>query len=354
MISPPDVHLLDQPPMAVLDLYGRMFSYTSSRSFKGVQPAMWQCSDESQGIKRSLFGYVYNCPVFNLGRVGALIDAQRLLPAGRHGQDLVIFGGSHIGSHLIDGIGHVERVNGSISPCCGMLYRVLKDYLHLYRRARGLIRLFREGSSLRIEIPYKYLFVPRAADSPQLKLHIERLVEGNALRDSGNGKVYRLNGEFAQKHDFAIRELDGDGCVIGDLLESDHFTFVQKLDYDSQDIGDLITTSVFGFMNEIVTSAQPHRRLADINTWRQFHHLINYLTDHFELRDRNIFIVAGLCIDHSVRLNTIIPQFGFLLEGGQVLDAKYFGPKEINSLLNSNTPTLPDYTFMQYAGVSSA
>lgn len=100
MISPPDPHLLDQPEMSVLDLYGRMVSFTRSQNFECVQPAMWQCSDESQGIKRALFGYVYNWPVFNLGRVGALIDEQRLNPAGRHGQDLVIFGGSHIGVHL--------------------------------------------------------------------------------------------------------------------------------------------------------------------------------------------------------------------------------------------------------------
>ncbi|OQY17461.1 MAG: hypothetical protein B6I36_08935 [Desulfobacteraceae bacterium 4572_35.1] len=351
MISPPDVRLLDQPSLSVMDLYGRMFAYTSAKKFVGIQPAMWQCSDESQGIKRSLFGYVYNCPVFNLGRVGALVDEQRLIPAGRHGQDLVIFGGSHIGSNVIDGIGHVDRVSGHTSPCCGMLYRVLKDYLHLYRRAYGLIRLFREGSSFRIEIPYKYLFVPRATTTPQFKLHVEQLVDGNALRDSGNGKVYRLNKEFAKRHEFAVRQLDSVGCAIGDLLESDHFTFVQKLDYDSKEIGDLITTSVFGFMSEVVTSVNPHRRLADINTWRQFHHLVTYLTDHFELRDRNIFIVAGLCLDHSVRLNSIVPQFGFLLEAGQVLTAKYFGPVEINELLNSQEPMLPDYTFMQYAGV---
>ncbi|MCD6527921.1 MAG: hypothetical protein J7K75_13115 [Desulfuromonas sp.] len=354
MISPPDPRLLDQPAMAVLDLYGRMLSYTRSKNFQGVQPAMWQCSDESQGIKRALFGYVYDWPVFNLGRVGALIDEQRLIPAGRHGQDLVIFGGSHIGSQLKNGIGHVERVNGTNSPCCGMLFRVLKDYLQLYQRASCLIRLFREGSSPRIEIPYKYLFMPRASDRPQLKLYVERLVEGSALRDSGHGKIYRLNREFANHHDFAIRQLDSEGRLIADMLDSDHFAFVQKLNHDSQEAEDLIITSVFGFMSEIVTSPHPHRRLADIHTWRQFHLLTNYLTDRFELRDRNVFIVAGLCIDHSVRLNTIIPQFGFLLENGRVLDAEYFGPEEINALLNRHPPTLPEKSFMEYAGVSRA
>lgn len=353
MISPPDPHLLDQPEMSVLDLYGRMVSFTRSKNFERVQPAMWQCSDESQGIKRALFGYVYDWPVFNLGRVGALIDEQRLNPAGRHGQDLVVFGGSHIGLHLKNGIGHVERVNGMQSPCCGMLYRVLRDYLHLYRRASCLIRLFREGSSPRIEIPYKYLFVPRATAQPQLKLHVDRLVEGSALRDSGHGKIFRLNEQFASHHEFAIRQLNNEGRVIADLLDRDHFTFVQKLNYDSPEADDLITTSVFGFMSEIVTSAHPHRRLADIHTWRQFHHLTTCLTDHFELRDRNIFIVAGLCIDHSVRLNTIIPQFGFMLENGRVLDAEYFGPVEINALLRRHTPILPDDNFMHYAGVSS-
>ncbi|MBN2888896.1 MAG: hypothetical protein JXO49_06090, partial [Deltaproteobacteria bacterium] len=166
MISPPSAQLLDQPAMAVLELYGRMFSLTRQKGFKAIQPAMWQCSDESQGIKRALFGYVYNWPVFNLGRVGALVDQQRLNPAGQHGQDLVIFGGSHVGSQHRDGIGYITRVNGHDSPCCGMLYRVLKDYLQLYRRASGLIRLFREHDQLRIEIPYKFLFVPRADSHP--------------------------------------------------------------------------------------------------------------------------------------------------------------------------------------------
>ena len=352
MIAPPDVRLLDQPAVPVLDVYGRMRAYTRSKNFTGIQPVMWQCSDESQGIKRSLFGYVYNCPVFNLGRVGALLDEQRLLPASQHGQDLVIFGGSHIGVPEIEGIGHVERVNGSVSPCCGMLYRVLKDYLQLYRRASMLIRLFREGSSQRIEIPYKYLFAPRAAKHPQLKLHLERLVEGNALRDSGRGKVYRLSSEFATQHQFIVRQLDAEGRAIHDLLDSDHFTFVQKIDYDSQEIGDLITASVFGFMSEIVTAAHPHRRLANIHTWRQFHCLTNYLTDNFDLGKRNVFVVAGLTIDHSVRLNSIVPQFGFVLEGGQILEAEYFGPQEINALLNDFQPELPEYSFMQYAGVS--
>lgn len=351
MIAPPDVRLLDKPPMPVLDLYGRMRAYTRSKNFVGVQPAMWQCSDESQGIKRSLFGYVYNCPVFNLGRVGALLDEQRLVPAGHHGQDLVIFGGSHIGTPEIDGIGYVERVNGTKSPCCGMLYRVIKDYLHLYRRASSLIRLFSEGSNLRIEIPYKYLFAPRAKNLPQLKLHLERLVAGSAVRDSGRGKVYRLNSEFANQHQFVVRQLDADGRSINDLLESDHFTFVQKIDYDSHDAGDLITASAFGFMSEIVTAARPHLRLANIHTWRQFHRLVNHLTDHFHLAERNIFVVAGLTIDHSVRLNTLVPQFGFLLEGGQVLQAEYFGPNEINQLLGDCQPELPQNSFMQYAGV---
>ena len=80
-IAPPSEILLDQPAMELMELFGRMRSLTEQVGFRGTLPAVWQCSDESQGNKKSLFGYVYDCPVFNLGRVGALLDPTRLGPA---------------------------------------------------------------------------------------------------------------------------------------------------------------------------------------------------------------------------------------------------------------------------------
>ena len=102
-IAPPDENLLDLQPMELMDLFGRMRSLTDKAGFTGTLPAIWQCSDESQSIKKSLFGYTYNCPSFNLGRVGALLDPTRLATAAHHGNDLVIFGGSHIGAAEQDG-----------------------------------------------------------------------------------------------------------------------------------------------------------------------------------------------------------------------------------------------------------
>ena len=70
-ISPPVETFLAQPEMALMSLFGRMRSFTEGAGFSDTLPIVWQCSDESQSIKKSLFGYVYDCPVFNLGRVGA-------------------------------------------------------------------------------------------------------------------------------------------------------------------------------------------------------------------------------------------------------------------------------------------
>ena len=115
-IAPPAERFLDQPPMELMDLYGRMNFLASQSGFSQILPAVWQCSDESQGIKKALLGYVFDCPVFNLGRVGGLLDPRRLVPASHHGQDLVILGGSHHGVREVEGIGHVERIHGKIAP----------------------------------------------------------------------------------------------------------------------------------------------------------------------------------------------------------------------------------------------
>ena len=111
-ISPPVETFLDQPDINLMELFGRMRSFTAASSFEEPLPVVWQCSDESQAIKKSLFGYVYDCPVFNLGRVGALMDPSRLIPASHHGRDLVILGGSHLGGTEDSGAGYVERVHG--------------------------------------------------------------------------------------------------------------------------------------------------------------------------------------------------------------------------------------------------
>ena len=124
--APPPEQLLDQPEMELMDLFGRMRSLAVTAGFSGTLPALWQCSDESQAIKKALFGYVFDCPVFNLGRVGALLDPTRLGPASHHGHDLVVLGGSHIGSRQEDGIGYVERVHGKVAPCCGKLTRATR------------------------------------------------------------------------------------------------------------------------------------------------------------------------------------------------------------------------------------
>ena len=135
-ISPPLETLLDQPPMGLMELFGRMRSLTDEAGFDGTLPIVWQCSDESQKIKKSLFGYVYDCPVFNLGRVGAL---DRSEPS-----DSGITSRSGPGyswrephrRHRGGWIGYVERIHGKVAPCCGMLNRLMSPY-HDPLPARG-------------------------------------------------------------------------------------------------------------------------------------------------------------------------------------------------------------------------
>lgn len=352
-ISPPQESLLAQPPMQLMSLFGRMRSLTDAAGFSGTLPIVWQCSDESQKIKKSLFGYVYDCPVFNLGRVGALIDPTRLVPASHHGRDLVILGGSHLGGTEQDGVGLVQRIHGKVAPCCGMLHRLLGPYLELYQRASTLITVKRDADGLKIEIPYKYLLRKSTDehDHPHLHLVLEKLVTGEPLCDASHGKVYHLHAEIAQRHRQDLAGVGPDPVSFGKLLEPAMFFYTKRLDTTSHDPDNLLERSVFDFMPDIVTSAYPHRRIADVNTWRQFHRLAAYLTDSFDTGERNILLIAGLTLDHTIKRNTFIPQFGFWMREGRALQARYYGAPEINALLNEQPVYMPEITFLQYAGI---
>jgi hypothetical protein len=352
-ISPPPEQLLDQPPMELMDLFGRMYNQAAGAGFTGILPALWQCSDESQSIKKALLGYVFDCPVFNLGRVGALLDPTRLGPAAHHGHDLVILGGSHLGAHQEDGIGFVERVHGKVAPCCGKLMQVLDEYLQLYRRAASLVSLLKGADdAMYVEIPYKYLFRKPPSDTARIHLQLRRLVEGEALSDSSHGKIYRLHPEFTARHELVLSPMArGRARPIWELLTADSFHFTKRLDKESYDPLIMLEVSIFDFLPDIVTSHHPHRRLSDVHTWRQFHRLASFLTDSFDTGERNILVVAGLTLDHSIRRNTFIPQFGFLMTQGRALQALYYGPPEVNELLLGQPVHRPAKTFFEYAGV---
>jgi len=351
-IAPPPEASLDHPPMGLMDLLGRMRSLTDQAGFAGTLPAIWQCSDESQMIKKALFGYVYDCPTFDLGRVGALLDPTRLLTASHHGHDIVILGGSHIGAHEEDGIGYVSRVHGKVSSCCGMLQRLLHEYRQVYRRAAQLITVKREGGEILIEIPYKYLFRKPAGETARIQIHLEKLIEGEAVQEGSLGKIYRLLPNVVNNHPQVTTGLGAAPQPVGEILDAQSFSFIKKVNHDSMEPRHMLESSMFAYMPEIVTSRHPHRRLCDITTWRQFHRLAAYLTDSFDSGDRNVLVVAGLTLDHSVKHNTFIPQFGFWMEQGRALHARYFNPAELNSLLASQQVYRPPQTFLEYAGVS--
>ncbi len=350
-IAPPLESLLDQTPMDLMELYGRMRSLTDEAGFTGTLPAIWQCSDESQSIKKALFGYIYNCPTFNLGRVGALLDPSRLATAAHHGKDIVILGGSHIGAEESGGLGYIKRVNGPLATCCGMLARVLDDYLRVYRRATQLIKISQEDATFKVEVPYKYLFEKPVSDSVRIVIHLKSLIAGEALGEGTLGKIYRLNPEIiAAKSEF-LQSLQSKPQPIGPLLTPELFSFRKKLDHDSHEPQHMLEVSVFDFLAEIVAAPFPHRRLCNINTWRQFHRIASFITDSFDGSDINIFVLAGLTIDHTIRHNTVIPQFGFWMEHGRALEARYFGPIEINKLLAEQQIYRPPVTFLEYAGL---
>jgi len=350
-IAPPADSLLDRDPMDLMELYGRMRSLTDCGGFSGTLPAIWQCSDESQSIKKALFGYVYNCPSFNLGRVGGLLDPTRLATAAHHGKDMVIFGGSHIGAEEADGFGFIQRVSGQRVPCCGMLGRVLDEYLRVYRRATQLIKVFRENDRFLVEIPYKYLFEKARDNSARIVLRLTDLVAGNALREGAQGKIYPLNPAVTAGHEALAAAIGEQPQPFGALLTRELFSFRKKLDPESHEPKAMLEVSVFDFLPEIVSSPFPHRRLCNINTWRQFHRIASFITDAFDGSDKNIFVIAGLTIDHSIRHNRVVPQFGFWMEQGRALEACYYGPAEVTTLLAAQQVYTPPMTFLEYAGL---
>ena len=351
-IAPPPEEFLDQPEMELMDLFGRMRSFTDGAGFSGVLPAIWKCSDESQGIKKALYGYFFSCPGFNLGRVGALLDPNRLATASHHGKDLVILGGSHIGAVEKEGVGYIQRVHGKVVPCCGMLHSVLQEYLDVYRRAAHLTKISRGSEGFLVEVPYKYLFRKPPGDTARIQIRLNRLVNGEALREGTLGKIYHLHRELAAEHQAELADLTAEPRPIGPLLGPDGFSFVKQIDHDSLDPRQMLEAALFDFLPEVVSSKSPHRRICDVNTWRQFHRIAAYLTDILDARDRHVLVIAGLTIDYSVRRNTFIPQFGFWMEHGQALQARYYGPAELSALLAEQKVFRPSETFLEYAGVS--
>ncbi|PLY01302.1 MAG: hypothetical protein C0624_10720 [Desulfuromonas sp.] len=351
-ISPPAEQLLELPEMNLMELYGRLRSLTDAAGFSGTLPAIWQCSDESQAIKKALFGYAYNSPSFNLGRVGALLDPTRLATAAHHGHDLVVVGGSHIGADERNGIGYIERVHGQVAPCCGMLRRMLEEYLQVYRRASQLIKVFRVAGPVKVEVPYKYLFRKPVGETVRLQLHLERLVDGEALGEGSLGKVYRLHPELSEALSEHLPELGSTPTPIGPLLRPQLFSFSKVIDAESREPKQMLEASVAEFLPEIVTARYPHRRLCDVHTWRQFHRIASYITDAFDGSGRNIFVLAGLTIDYSIRRNTFVPQFGFWMEQGRALEARYYNPEQVHALLGEQKIYRPPVTFLEYAGIS--
>lgn len=111
----------------------------------------------------------------------------------------------------------------------------------------------------------------------------------------------------ATSNGYTARWLHAAPRAIGSLLEPETSRFSKRLDKESFDPLTMLEVSIFEFLPDIVTSPRPHRRLSDVNTWRQFHRLASYLTDTFDSGERDTFVAAGLTLDHSIRRNTFIP-----------------------------------------------
>jgi hypothetical protein len=92
--------------------------------------------------------------------------------------------------------------------------------------------------------------------------------------------------------------------------------------------------------------------LCDLNTWKQFHRITSHLTDDFDIGKRNVFVLAGLTIDHTVQHNLFVPQFGFFMNKGRSLKPRYLASHEIHDLLLKQKIYKPPVTFLEYAGQS--
>lgn len=352
-VSPPNASLMAQIQINMMDLFGKLYTISQSNNFTGTQPAIWQCSDESQGIKKALFGYVFDCPVFNLGNVGAIVNTDRMVPASHHGQDIVIVGGSHIGAEVAQGIGFIDRINGKKAECCGMLFRILDEYLQLYKTAQSSITIHQEDDQFYIEIPYRYLQKHLSSTQPEIIIHISKLINGDSATESSQGKVFQLNNEFTAKYKSELSTISQDPTPINTLLDKDLFVFEENINHTSAEAVDIIKASLIDYMPEIVTCTYPHRRIADINTWREFHKITAYLIETFQHTDRNIFLVAGLTVDYSIKKNMFVPQFGFSLRPSEKEKIQYFNPIEINEYLREIDTYSPQKTFMEYAGIKN-
>ena len=352
LISPPDEKMLDLSSMNLMKLFGRMRSITDGAGFTGTLPAIWQCSDESQAVKKSLFGYVYNCPAINLGQAGALFDPTRLAPAVNHGNDIVVLGGSHIGAEEKEGIGYINRIHDQVAPCCGVLHRILNEYLPVYQRATQLIKVFHDGEYAKVEIPYMYLFQEPQEDRVAIKIKLDRLVEGASLAEGAHGKLYRLHPKMLKDHSEFVTNQQETPLPIGSNLTSETFSFSKRLALDSFKPKDMLEVSLSEFLPEIVSSSRPHKRLCDVNTWKQFHRVTSQFTDSPDVEDRNIFVLAGLTVDQTIQHSSFIPQFGFLMGKGCSHKSNYFGPLEIHELLSGQNVYRLPVTFLEYAGES--
>lgn len=351
----PSPSIMAQSQINLMDLFGKIYNITQSYHFEKMQPAIWQCSDESQGIKKALLGYVFDCPVFNLGQVGAIVDPDRLLPASHHGKDIVIIGGSHIGTEVIDGIGHIDRINGHKAPCCGMLYRLLLTYLNLYKRAQTLIKIIRKDNEYHIEIPYRYLHQHDVTQGPELKIILDTIIDGEAIADSVQGKVFKMAPTFTNENAEELSHLPEGSSQIQTLLKKNTFIFEESLTENINDnIEVALKHSLLPYMSGIVTCKYPHRRIADLNTWREFHKITSHLTDSFLGTNRNIFLVAGLTADYTIKKNMYIPQFGFHINRNNPNEVNYYNPVEINELLRNVPVYTPEKSFLEYAEVHTA
>ena len=172
------------------------------------------------------------------------------------------------------------------------------------------------------------------------------------MAEGAHGKSYRLHPKMLKEHSAFAVTIQNTPQPIGRNLTSQYFTYNKMLAQESLKPKDMLEVSLFDFLPEIVTSSRPHKRLCDVNTWKQFHQVTAQLTDSLDNEDRNVFVLAGLTIDQTIQHSSFVPQFGFLMEKGRSRKSTYFGPIEIQELLSNQNIYRPPITFLEYAGES--